>query len=126
NGKHSFDIHLEAYLKPADGSDNLLTKSNFRYMYWTMSQQLTHHTSNGCPVTSGDMMGSGTISGPSPDSYGSLLELTWKGERPLALTDGTSRTFVEDGDTVTLRGYCEKDHVRIGFGECSGKILPSL
>ncbi|MCB0473535.1 MAG: fumarylacetoacetase, partial [Flavobacteriaceae bacterium] len=68
NGKHSFDIHLEAYLKPADGSDTLLTKSNFKYMYWTMSQQLTHHTSNGCPVTSGDMMGSGTISGPSPDS----------------------------------------------------------
>ena len=126
NGKHSFDIHLEAYLKPADGSDNLLAKSNFKYMYWTMSQQLTHHTSNGCPVTSGDMMGSGTISGPTPASYGSLLELTWKGQKPLALNDGTSRTFLEDGDTITLKGYCQKDDVRIGFGDCSGKIMPAL
>ena len=90
-----------------------------------MAQQLAHHTINGCNVRSGDMMGSGTISGPTPDSYGSMLELSWKGERPVKLSDGSTRTFIEDGDTVILRGYCQNEQVRIGFGECKGKVLPA-
>ncbi|MCK0131160.1 fumarylacetoacetase [Flavobacteriaceae bacterium F08102] len=122
---NSFDIHLHAYIKPLNGEENLVAKSNFKYMYWTMAQQLTHHTSNGCNVRTGDMMGSGTISGPTKDSYGSMLELTWKGTQPLKLSDGTERKFINDHDTVILRGYCENEKVRIGFGECSGKVLPA-
>lgn len=125
-GKKSYDIKLEAYITPENGTPNCVTKSNFKYMYWNMSQQLAHHTSNGCPVKSGDMMGSGTISGPTPDSYGSMLELSWRGEKPLKLNDGSERKFINDNDTVTLRGYCQNEHVRIGFGECTTKILPAL
>lgn len=91
-----------------------------------MSQQLAHHTVNGCNVNSGDMLGSGTISGSTPDSYGSMLELTWRGEKPLKLSDGTERKFIEDNDTVILKGYCKKDTVRIGFGECRTKLLPAI
>lgn len=91
-----------------------------------MSQQLAHHTINGCNIKSGDMMGSGTISGPTPDSYGSMLELTWKGENPLVLEDGSERKFIEDYDTVTFKGYCINDLVRIGFGSCSAQLLPAL
>lgn len=125
-GKKSYDIHLEAYITPENGTPNLVTRSNFKYMYWNMSQQLAHHTSNGCPVKSGDMMGSGTISGPTPDSYGSMLELSWRGEKPIKLNDGTERKFINDNDTVTLKGFCKNDKVRIGFGDCSTKILPAL
>ena len=125
-GKKSYDINLEVYITPENGTPNCVTKSNFKYMYWNMSQQLAHHTSNGCAVKSGDMMGSGTISGPTPDSYGSMLELSWRGEKPLKLNDGSERKFINDNDTVTLRGYCQNEHVRIGFGECSTKILPAL
>jgi len=125
-GKKSYDIKLEAYITPENGTPNCVTKSNFKYMYWNMSQQLAHHTINGCPVKSGDMMGSGTISGPTPDSYGSMLELSWRGEKPIKLNDGTERKFINDNDTVTLRGYCKNENVRIGFGECSTKILPAL
>ncbi len=125
-GKKSYDINLEAYITPENGSPNRVTQSNFKYMYWNMSQQLAHHTINGCPVKSGDMMGSGTISGPTPDSYGSMLELSWRGEKPVKLNDGTERKFINDNDTVTLRGYCKNENVRIGFGECSTKILPAL
>ena len=89
-----------------------------------MAQQLAHHTVNGCPVNSGDMMGSGTISGPTPDSYGSMLELTWRGEKPIVMTDGTERKFIQDHDTVIMRGYCEKDDTRIGFGEVKTRLLP--
>jgi fumarylacetoacetase len=124
-GKHSFDINLQAYIKPENGEENLISKTNFKYMYWTMAQQLTHHASNGCNIRAGDMMGSGTISGPTPDSYGSMLELTWRGTKPLKLNDGTERKFINDGDVVLLRGYCENDNIRIGFGKCSGKIIPS-
>jgi fumarylacetoacetase len=95
-------------------------------MYWNVNQQLTHHTINGCNIKVGDMYASGTISGPSPGSFGSMLELTWNGEKPLQLLDGTERRFIDDGDTITMRGYAEKDDVRIGFGECKGKILPAL
>ncbi|MEZ4970561.1 MAG: fumarylacetoacetase [Flavobacteriaceae bacterium] len=123
-GKKSFDINLEVSIKPEGGKATIVTRSNFKYMYWTMSQQLAHHTINGCKVNSGDMMGSGTISGPTPDTYGSMLELTWRGEKPLTLEDGSTRKFIEDYDTVTITGYCKKDNVRIGFGEVSTKLLP--
>ena len=89
-----------------------------------MSQQLAHHTINGCPVNSGDMMASGTISGPTPDTYGSMLELSWRGEKPVQLKDGSLRSFIEDNDTVIMKGYCENESIRIGFGEINTKILP--
>ncbi|MGB0480175.1 MAG: fumarylacetoacetase [Flavobacteriaceae bacterium] len=125
-GKKSFDIHLEAIIKPEGANETVVSKSNFKYMYWNMAQQLTHHTVNGCPVHSGDMMGSGTISGPTPDSYGSMLELSWKGERPVQLNDGTERKFINDNDTVILRGYCKNESLRIGFGEVKSKLLAAL
>ena len=90
-----------------------------------MAQQLAHHTVNGCPVNSGDMMGSGTISGPTKDSFGSMLELTWRGQHPIKLSDGTERKFINDNDTVIMRAYCQNEDVRIGFGECTGKVLPA-
>lgn len=125
-GKNSFDINLEVSITPDGGAPSTITKSNFKYMYWTMAQQLTHHTSNGCKVLSGDLMGSGTISGTTPDSYGSMLELAWQGTKPVALQDGEKRTSIQDLDTVTLKGFCEKDGVRIGFGKVETKLLPPL
>lgn len=124
SGKKSFDIHLEVSLQPENGEENLLAQSNFKYMYWNMSQQLAHHTVNGCPVNSGDMMASGTISGPTPDSYGSMLELSWKGEKPIKLKDGSERKFIEDNDTVIMRGFCKGKDRRIGFGEVRTQLLP--
>ena len=121
----SFDINLEVAIKPQDSVETVVCKSNFKYMYWNMSQQLAHHTVNGCPVKAGDMMGSGTISGSKPNSYGSLLELSWKGEKPLKLNNGSERKFINDNDTVILRGYCKKSDLRIGFGEVITKLLPS-
>ncbi|MFD1613690.1 fumarylacetoacetase [Gelatiniphilus marinus] len=123
-GKKSYDINLEVSIQPNGAKETVVSKSNFKYMYWNMSQQLAHHTVNGCPVNSGDMMGSGTISGPSPDSYGSMLELSWRGEKPVKLNDGSDRKFINDNDTVIMRGYCEKDGTRIGFGEVFTKLLP--
>src|SRR6478736_1592650 len=114
-GRHAFDINLEAYIEPENSETTLVSKSNFKYMYWSMAQQLAHHTSNGCRVNSGDMMGSGTISGPTPDSYGSMLELSWGGKNPIKLKDGSERKFIEDNDTVIIRGFCENTEVRIGF-----------
>ncbi len=125
-GKRSFDIKLEAAIRPDNAEPTTVARSNFKYMYWTMAQQLAHHTVNGCKINSGDMMGSGTISGPTPDSYGSMLELAWQGTKPIPLADGSSRTSIQDNDTVILRGYCEKNGVRIGFGEVSTKLLPAL
>lgn len=122
---NSYDIKLQAFLETESGEMNLLSQSNFKYMYWTMAQQLAHQTINGCNVRTGDMMGSGTISGPTKDSYGSMLELTWAGKNPITLKDGTTRVFFKDGDNVILHGYCENKEVRIGFGECTGKILPA-
>ena len=124
-GKKNYDIHLQAIIQPENGDENVVANSNFKYMYWSMAQQLAHHTVNGCNVRSGDMMGSGTISGPTPASYGSMLELSWKGTKPLTLNDGSQRKFINDHDTVILRGYCQNDTVRIGFGDCSGKVLPA-
>jgi len=123
---NTFDIKLQAVLETENGDLNVLSESNFKYLYWTMPQQLVHHTMNGCNVRSGDMMGSGTISGPTKSSYGSMLEITWAGKEPLTLKDGTSRIFFQDGDNIILRGYCKNDDVRIGFGKCTGKILPAI
>ncbi|MDO6491501.1 MAG: fumarylacetoacetase [Cellulophaga sp.] len=125
-GEKSFDINLEVDITPENGEPTTVSKSNFKYMYWTMAQQLAHHTVNGCKVNSGDMMGSGTISGPTPDSYGSMLELSWQGTKPVELANGETRKFIQDNDTVTLRGYCENNGVRIGFGEVSTKLLPAI
>ncbi|WP_459209497.1 fumarylacetoacetase [Aquimarina rhabdastrellae] len=123
-GKKSFDINLEVSIQPEGKAETVVSTSNFKHMYWNMAQQLAHHTVNGCPVNSGDMMGSGTISGPTPDSYGSMLELSWRGEKPVKLNEGGDRKFIEDNDTVIIRGHCEKNGVRIGFGEVSTKLLP--
>jgi fumarylacetoacetase len=95
-------------------------------MYWNMAQQLAHHTINGCNIDVGDLYASGTISGHTPDSYGSMLELAWKGTKPITLNDGTERKFILDGDTVIMKGHAEKDGVRIGFGEVRSKVLPTL
>jgi fumarylacetoacetase len=94
-------------------------------MYWNMAQQLAHHTVNGCNVRCGDLMGSGTISGPTPDSYGSMLELAWKGTKPIAMPDGSERRFIQDHDTVIMRGFCQNEGVKIGFGEVRTQLLPS-
>ncbi len=123
-GDKTFDINLEVYLQPENGKDTLICESNFKYLYWTMSQQLAHHTINGCKINAGDLMGSGTISGPTPNSFGSLLELTWAGTNPLTLEEGTTRTFIEDYDTITMKGYCQNDDIRIGFGEVRSMLLP--
>lgn len=125
SGDKSYDINLQVLIQPENGDENLICQSNFKYMYWNMAQQLAHHTVNGCNVRCGDLMGSGTISGPTPDSYGSMLELAWKGTKPLKLSDGTERKFIQDNDTVIMRGYSEKNGVRIGFGEVSTKVLPA-
>ena len=125
-GEKNIDIQLEVLIQPENGEENSVSNSNFKFMYWTMEQQLAHHTSNGCNINIADLMASGTISGPSPDAYGSMLELSWKGTKPLKLKDGTERKFINDNDTVILRGFCEKDGVRIGFGEARAKVLAAL
>lgn len=124
-GKKNFDINLEVSLKPEGGSENIISRSNFRYMYWNMAQQLAHHTVNGCNINPGDMYASGTISGPTPDSYGSMLELAWKGTKPLTLNDGSERKFILDHDTIIMRGYAKNEQLRIGFGETSTTIRPA-
>lgn len=123
----SFDINLSVELLPENAeSATVVCETNFKYMYWSMAQQLTHHTITGCKVEVGDMMGSGTISGPTPDAYGSMLEIAWNATKPVTLAGGETRSFIEDGDTVIMKGYSEKDGVRIGFGEVRGKVLPAL
>jgi fumarylacetoacetase len=123
----AYDIHLEVALSTAGIEEPItVSRTNFRYLYWTIAQQLAHATSNGATVDPGDLFASGTISGPSPSSYGSLIELTWRGERPIQLPDGSARTFLEDGDTVVMRGWCEAaGRPRIGFGELRGTVLPA-
>lgn len=122
-GKKSYDINLQVAIQPENTAETVISNSNFKYMYWNMAQQLAHHTVNGCNIRSGDLMGSGTISGPTEDSYGSMLELCWKGTKPLKMNDGTERRFILDGDTVIMRGHCEANGVRIGFGEVKAKLL---
>ena len=123
-GKHAYDINLEVAIEPENAEATVVSNSNFKYMYWSMSQQLAHHTSNGCRVNSGDMMGSGTISGPTPNSFGSMLELTWNGKNPIVMQDKSERKFINDNDTVIMKGFCKNNEVRIGFGEVSSKLLP--
>ncbi|GAB4830772.1 hypothetical protein Ancab_004805 [Ancistrocladus abbreviatus] len=121
----NYDISLEVQIKPAEQEQSfLITKSNFKNLYWTLTQQLAHHTINGCNLRPGDLLGTGTISGAEPDSLGCLMELTWNGQRPLSL-NGTTREFLEDGDEVIFTGFCKGDGYKIGFGTCAGKILPS-
>jgi fumarylacetoacetase len=124
-GDKNIDINLEVFIKPEGGEESKICTSNYKYMYWTMEQQLAHHTVNGCNINVGDLMASGTISGPQPHEYGSMLELTWRGTKPLKLKDGSERKFINDNDTVIMRGYCEKNGIRIGFGECAAKVLPA-
>jgi len=124
-GRNNFDIHLEVAIKPEDKPETLVCRSNFKYMYWNMRQQLAHHTINGCNIRIGDLYASGTISGPEPGSYGSMLELTWKGTQPLMMNDGSERRFVNDHDSVIIRGYCMNKDLRLGFGEARVKILPA-
>ena len=125
DGKYNYDVDLEVVIITPEGKEKVVTHSNFKHMYWNMCQQLAHHTVNGCNVRVGDLYASGPISGPDESSYGSKLELTWKGTRPIKMPDGTERKFIQDGDTVILRGFAQKNGVRIGFGEASGKILPA-
>ena len=124
-GDQHYDINLEVYLQPENGAENLISQSNYKFMYWNMTQQLAHHTINGCNVEVGDLYASGTISGENPSSFGSMMELTWRGQNPLQLKDGQERKFIEDHDTIIMRGFGEKNGVRVGFGEVSGKILPA-
>ncbi len=125
DGKHNFDIQLEVDLTPENGEKTTISKSNFKYMYWNICQQLAHHTVNGCNVKVGDMLASGTISGKTEDSYGSMLELSWAGKKEIPLKGGATRKFIADNDTITMRGFCEKDGLRIGFGKVESKILPA-
>ncbi len=124
-GKKSYDIHLEVAIKPKESPENIVSRSNFKYMYWNMAQQLAHHTVNGCNIRCGDLMGSGTISGPTDDSYGSMLELAWKGTKPIPMNDGTERKFIQDYDTVIMRGHASTGTIRIGFGEVVTEVLPA-
>jgi fumarylacetoacetase len=124
-GEKNFDIILSAAIKPEYGDEKIISQTNFKYLYWNINQQLAHHTVNGCNINIGDIYASGTISGSEPGSFGSLLELSWNGSKPIVLADGTSRTFLNDGDTVILRGKAGKKESRIGFGEVRTKILPA-
>lgn len=124
-GNKSFDINLEVYIQPENQDESLVCTSNFKYLYWNMSQQLAHHSVNGCNINVGDMYASGTISGPTENSYGSMLELTWRGSKPIKLKDGSERKFINDNDTVIMRAFGKKNGIRIGFGESRTRILPS-
>lgn len=139
DGSKHFDVNLEVFIEPGSQrsavsgqrsvNDNrqstIISRSNLKYLYWNFSQMLAHHTVNGCNVEVGDICASGTISGPEEGSYGSMLELAWKGTKPIPMPDGSSRKFIEDYDTVIIRGYAEKNGVRVGFGECCTQILPA-
>ncbi len=126
-GKNGVNLELEVNVRPADAAQaTTICRTNFKAMYWTMAQQLAHHTVSGCNTQVGDLMGSGTVSGATPDSYGSLLELTWNGQQPLALEGGAKRSFIVDGDEVAMTGWCQGEGYRIGFGEVAGKVLPAL
>ena len=122
---NNYDINLSVSIKPDRGSAQIVCESNFKYMYWSMVQQLAHHTVNGCNIKVGDMMGSGTISGKDENSYGSMLEIAWAGSKPVQMNDGSTRVFINDHDTVTMRGYAEKDGMRVGFGKVETKVLPA-
>jgi len=123
----TYDIHLEVHLRGKNMKEGMcICQSNFRYLYWNIQQQLAHHTVNGCNIRPGDLMASGTISGPQENSFGSMLELAWRGTKPLKFSNGEERIFIQDEDVVSIRGWCQGEGYRVGFGEVSGKILPAL
>lgn len=124
-GAKNYDINLEVGIAPEGTEEQVVCHSNFKFMYWNMAQQLAHHTVNGCNINIGDLYGSGTISGKDENSYGSMLELAWMGTKPLKMKDGSERKFIQDGDTVVMRGFAEKDGKRVGFGEVTAKVLPA-
>jgi fumarylacetoacetase len=118
---------LEVHLQSAKmSSPQVICRSNFKHLYWSLAQQVAHHTINGCNLMPGDVLASGTISGPSPDSRGCLLEITWRGAQPLTLSSGETRKFLEDGDRVTMTAWCQGNGYRVGFGSVTGRVLPAL
>jgi len=125
-GNNYYAIELEVLIDTGDGTENLVCHSNFQHMYWSMRQQLAHHTINGCNINVGDMMASGTISGGEPSAFGSMLELSWRGTKPLSMADGTERRFINDGDRVIMRGWATREGVRVGFGAVESKVLPAI
>ena len=125
SGKKNIDINLEVQIESKNFSPHTISKSNYKYMYWNMNQQLAHHSINGCDIHAGDMMASGTISGNNESAYGSMLELTWKGTKPISMPDGTERKFINDGDTVIMKAHSFKNGIRVGFGEVKTKVLPA-
>jgi len=125
SGQHNYDIELEVFIESPMFIPSRIVHSNYKYMYWNLVQQLTHHASNGCNIQVGDVYGSGTISGPIRDSFGSMLELTWRGTDPLKMPDGSERKFINDRDTIIMKAFAQNEDVRIGFGEVITKILPA-
>ena len=123
-GDAHFDVKLEVAIQPESSEESVVSNSNFKYMYWNAKQQLAHHTVNGCNMQVGDLYGSGTISGPTKSEFGSMLEITWRGTEPVKMKDGSERKFIQDHDTVIMRGHAEKNGVRVGFGEVRAKVLP--
>lgn len=119
-------LKLLIYFSATNGIESLVCKSNYKYLYWTALQQLAHHTVTGCNIKPGDVLASGTISGETPDSFGSMLELSWRGTKSVQLNGGETRKFIADGDEVIIRGYCERNGIRIGFGECAGVVRPAI
>ncbi len=127
NGERGYDIQLEVWLQGQEMSaPHCISRTNYKYLYWDIAQQVAHHTVNGCNLRLGDLIASGTISGPDPSSYGSLIELAWQGTKPITLPDGETRTALLDGDRVTMTGWCQGDGYRVGFGEVTGRILPAI
>ena len=125
-GQHNYDIALEVGIQPDGAEETIVSRSNYKYMYWNMAQQLAHHSINGCNMQVGDMLASGTISGKDETSYGSMLEIAWAGTKPVQMSDGSERRFIHDRDTVSMRGWAEKNGMRVGFGEVRTKVLPAL
>ena len=125
SGDSHYDVKLQVQIKPEKEEPTVVSNSNFKYMYWNTNQQVAHHTVTGCNLQVGDLYGSGTISGPKPEEFGSMLEITWRGEKPIKMKDGTERKFIQDGDSVIMSGYALKDGVRVGFGEVRAKVLPA-
>jgi len=126
SGNKNIDINLTVEIETASGRVKQISQSNYKYMYWNMNQQLAHHTVNGCNIEVGDMYASGTISGNDETAYGSMLELTWRGSKPILMPDGTERKFINDNDTVIMRGFAVNGDMRVGFGEAKAKVLPAI
>jgi len=127
SGDRTYDIHLEVWLQGQEMSEpHCISRTNYKYLYWDISQQIAHHTVNGCNLRLGDLIASGTISGPDPGAYGSMIELAWQGKKPIKFPKGETRVALLDGDRVTLTGWCQGDGYRVGFGEVSGRILPAI